>query len=274
MTADYTPLATSVSTEGSKTILVIIDGLAAPTAMEALGCTYSLVDGELGHYQTIRCELPSMSLPMYECILTGKEPVISGVYSNKNRGPSRQESLFHLARANGLTTAACAYHWVSELYNHYPFDPKKHRYQFDQDAPIQNGMFYNRDDFPDSMLFQDAEYLVSTYQPDFLLIHPMGVDNAGHVFGADSKQYKNAARGIDEWLSFYGHDWLKQGYQILVTADHGFSWDNNHGGTEDNERNVPLFALGHRAVDIVPRSGAQQTGIFNYVKSLLLGPTT
>lgn len=271
MTAPFTPLATAKG--GCKTILIIVDGLAASTAMEALGCAYGLVDGELGHYQTIRCELPSVSLPMYETILTGKAPVDSGVYTNKHRGPSSQPSIFHFAREQGLTTAACAYHWVSELYNHYPFNTKAHRIQLDADAPIQNGIFYDREDYPDVSLFQDAEFLLSHAQPDFLLIHPMGVDNAGHRFGVDTKEYKNKARAIDELLGFHGLAWLRQGYQILLTADHGFSWDQNHGGMDDNERNIPLFALGKSAMEVVPRSGAQQTQIINYLKSLLAGPS-
>lgn len=267
----YEPAATSGASGGSKTILIIVDGLAASTAMEALGCAYGFVEGGLGHYQTIRCELPSVSLPMYETILTGKPPFASGIYTNKNRRLSTEESIFHWARAKGYSTAACAYHWISELYNAYPYDEKKHRHQVNADAPIQNGIFYDRDDYPDRVLFQDAEHLITRYEPDFLLIHPMGVDNAGHRFGADTAQYKNAARGIDEALGFYGLDWLKKGYQLIVTADHGFSWDRNHGGMDENERNIPLFALGTKAREAVPTSGAQQTAIINYLKSLLQG---
>lgn len=268
LTANTKAKATSAG--GAKTILLVVDGLAASTAMEALGCAYGLVEGGMGHYQTIRCELPSVSLPMYETILTGKPPIASGIYTNKHRRPSTEESIFHWARSQGLTTAACAYHWISELYNACPYDEKKHRHQVNADAPIQNGIFYDRDDYPDRVLFQDAEHLIATYQPDFMLIHPMGVDNAGHRFGADSLEYKNKARGIDEAIGFYGLDWLSQGYQLIVTADHGFSWDRNHGGMDDNERNIPLFALGHKAAGAIPRSGAQQTEIINYVKSLLV----
>lgn len=256
---------------GVKTILIIVDGLAASTAMEALGCAFGLVDAHLGHYQSIRCQLPSVSLPMYETILTGKPPVETGIYTNKNRRKSTEQSVFHLARENGLSTGACAYSWISELYNFYPYDLKRHRVQSNVDAPIQHGMFYHKDNYPDAILFQDAEHILTEHDPDFFLLHPMGVDNAGHTFGADSMEYKNTARGIDELFGYYALDWLKQGYQILLTADHGFSWDRNHGGLDDNERNIPLFAFGQRAMEAVPRSGAQQTEIFNYLKSLLIG---
>lgn len=270
MTSLPPAIPTSVGEDGVKTILIIVDGLAASTAMEAMGCAFGLVDANLGHYQTIRCQLPSVSLPMYETILTGKPPVETGIYTNKNRRKSTEQSIFHVAREHGLSTGACAYSWISELYNFHPYDLKRHRMQNNVDAPIQYGMFYHKDTYPDAVLFQDAEHILAEHSPDFLLLHPMGVDNAGHCFGADSLEYKNMARGIDENLGYFALDWLKQGYQLIVTADHGFSWDRNHGGMDDNERNIPLFAFGHKAMEAVPRSGAQQTQIFNYLKSLLL----
>lgn len=69
---------------------------------------------------TLSCALPSLSRPLYECILTGATPVESGITHNGVSRLSRQESIFHLARAGGKRTAAAAYHWVSELYNQSP----------------------------------------------------------------------------------------------------------------------------------------------------------
>ena len=47
---------------------------------------------------------------------------------------SNQTSLFHLAKSSGKTTAAAAYYWVSELYNHAPFHHFEDRIQLDKDA--------------------------------------------------------------------------------------------------------------------------------------------
>ena len=54
----------------------------------------------------------------------------------------------------------------------------------------------------------DGEWLRSQYDPDFLLIHPMGVDDAGHQFGLDSRQYRNQARRMDSLLADLLPQWL------------------------------------------------------------------
>ncbi|MCV5736540.1 alkaline phosphatase family protein, partial [Escherichia coli] len=69
----------------------------------------------------VQCELPSMSRPLYECILTGVRPVESGIVNNNIVRLSKHDSIFSLAKAQGKVTAAAAYHWVSELYNRAPF---------------------------------------------------------------------------------------------------------------------------------------------------------
>ncbi|WP_298838512.1 histidinol-phosphatase HisJ family protein [Clostridium sp.] len=42
------------------------------------------------------------------------------------------------------------------------------------------------------------------------------------------------------------HAW--NGYQIIVTEDHGMNSDCNHGGIEDDERHVPLWTIGEQFV--------------------------
>jgi hypothetical protein len=39
---------------------------------------------------------------------------------------------------------------------------------------------------------------------------------------------------------------MTEGYEIIVTADHGMNRDGNHGGSGDDERDVPLFCIGKR----------------------------
>jgi predicted AlkP superfamily pyrophosphatase or phosphodiesterase len=74
----------------------------------------------------------------------------------------------------------------------------------------------------------------------------MNVDDAGHRFGYDSPQYRNAARTIDGLLSLEIPQWLAHGYQVLVTSDHGMNNDRSHGGVLPEERQVPLFTIGSR----------------------------
>lgn len=227
-----------------KTMLVVLDGLSYPVAEVAMGYLLAECAAGTGRLYQMECELPSLSRPLYECILTGVPPVRSGVVHNDVCRLSNQRSIFHYARSAGLRTAAAAYHWVSELYNGAPFDPVRDRHTLAPELPIQYGHFYHADHYPDSHLFEDAESLRLRYDPDFLLIHSMNIDDAGHRWGLSSREYRNSARAADGLLSRYLPGWLAEGWQVLVTADHGMNDDHSHGGTLQEERQVPLFVFG------------------------------
>lgn len=217
-----------------------------------MGYLGGMVEAGRGLYTTLDSALPSLSRPLYECILTGVPPVASGITHNGVSRLSQHESIFHLARTAGKRTAAAAYHWVSELYNHSPWLAARDRFTHDEQLPIQHGCFYWDDAYPDSHLLMDGEWLRSQYDPDFLLIHPMGVDDAGHKFGLDSRQYRNQARRMDSLLADLLPQWLVEGYQVVITSDHGMNNDLSHGGTLPEERRVPLWLFGEAFIERWP----------------------
>ncbi|MDN0083308.1 alkaline phosphatase family protein [Crenobacter sp. SG2305] len=252
----------------SKVILVVIDGLAWQVAHDGMGYLQGLREAGLASLYRLECALPSLSRPLYECILTGVPPVESGIVHNDVVRLTSQESIFSLARASGRKTAAAAYHWVSELYNRAPYDAVRDRFTDDATLPIQHGVFYHCDDYPDDHLLVDAESLRRRHAPDFLLIHPMNVDDAGHRYGLDSAQYRNAGRRFDKLLSTYLPHWLAEGYQVLVTSDHGMNNDRTHGGLLPEERQVPLFLLGNR-FSHRPEAPVRQTELCGIAADLL-----
>ncbi|MFM2590591.1 alkaline phosphatase family protein [Vibrio sp. TBV020] len=257
----------------NKVILVVLDGLNYQVARECMGYLNGLLEQPHSqqHMQAtlypMQCELPSLSRPLYECILTGIRPVESGIVHNNVVRLSNHESIFSLAKAQGKVTAAAAYHWVSELYNRAPFEPTRDRFTHDANLNIQHGCFYHWDHYPDEALFLDAEYLRRTYQPDFLLIHPMNIDDMGHKFGLDSLQYRNSARNADILLSNYIGQWLAEGYQVMVTSDHGMNNDLSHGGILPEEREVPLFVIGDQFTH--QNSHVKQTDLCGTICQLL-----
>jgi predicted AlkP superfamily pyrophosphatase or phosphodiesterase len=85
--------------------------------------------------------------------------------------------------------------------------------------------------------------LVRKYAPDYLLVHPMGMDYMGETYGADSRQYRNQAIYQDMYLAGLISEWIEHGYTILITGDHGINADHLHGGTTPEQRNVPLYLL-------------------------------
>lgn len=252
----------------SKVILVIIDGLAWQVAHDGMGFLQGLCEAGRASLYRMDCELPAVSRPLYECILTGVRPVDSGVVHNDVTRLSKEASIFHLARQAGATTAAAAYHWVSELYNRSPYDAVRDRFTDDDTLPIQHGVFYHADHYPDDHLLLDGECLRRRHDPDFLLIHPMNTDDAGHRHGLDSAQYRNAARRCDHALSAHLPIWLEQGYQVLVTSDHGMNKDHTHRGVLPEEREVPLFVIGAR-FSHAPQAQPRQTELCGVIAELL-----
>ena len=226
-----------------KVILVLSDGLRYDTAAAGMGYLGHLVEVKLASLYKVTGELPSISRPMYETVHTGLPVSEHGIVSNKVVRVSTKPNIFQLAHAAGKCTAAAAYHWFSELYNRAPFDPIEDREVDDKALPIQHGRFYSQDEYPDVELFAAAGMLVRRFQPDYLLVHPMGMDNAGETFGADSSEYRNHAIQQDKWLSIYLKEWMERGYTILVSADHGINADGMHGGTTPEMREVPLYLI-------------------------------
>ncbi|WP_018132157.1 alkaline phosphatase family protein [Effusibacillus pohliae] len=241
-----------------KVILVVVDGLQYEAACSQMGYLNHLVEVNWAARFLVKSELPSLSRPLYEVLLTGTPSSVNGITSNQAVRLSAQKSLFHLAKENGLRNAAAAYYWVSELYNRCPFDPLLDRWQEDERNAIQYGSFYFEDAYPDSHLLLDAEVLRRKYDPHFLYIHPMGVDHAGHQFGSDSKQYREKVITMDSILANFLPIWMEDGYQILITSDHGMNPDGLHGGTGKDERDVPLYCIGSAFVpgiyhDVIPQ---------------------
>jgi predicted AlkP superfamily pyrophosphatase or phosphodiesterase len=239
----------------NKLIVVVLDGLRYDAARTYMGYLEHLVEQELLSCYRVQSELPSLSRPLYEVLLTGTPVSKNGITANHIVRPSHEESVFHLAVNANLRTAAVAYHWVSELYNSAPFDPLADRHQHNVMKPIQHGSFYFEDHYPDSHVFADAVYLRSAFDPHFLYIHSMNIDDAGHRYGGESKEYELSVRTADGLLATVLPIWMEQGYKILITADHGMNANGYHGGKTNSERDVPLYTFG---VDRLPREKEDQ----------------
>lgn len=63
-------------------ILVVLDGLNAEVAQHAMGHLQAYVGAGRANLYKLECELPSLSRPLYECILTGVPPIQSGIVHN------------------------------------------------------------------------------------------------------------------------------------------------------------------------------------------------
>ena len=251
-------------------VFVLLDGLRLDVADACMGYLQAEAAAADRTRLAVKAELPSLSRPLYETLMTGQPPILSGITGNTTVRRSRHRSVFDQCRRADRTTAAAAYHWFSELYNRAPFDPAD-RITHDTGAAIQHGVFYWRDTYPDDHLFADAEALRRQVSPHFLLVHSMGIDDAGHRHGGGSAEYRRAARQADALLSRAMPAWLEAGCGVIVTSDHGMGDDGMHGGPSAAETQVPFWLFG---VGQAPEGVAlQQTEIAGTVCALLGVPT-
>lgn len=224
-------------------VLVLSDALRYDTAVAGMGFLGHLVEIEAASLYKVIGELPSVSRPIYETVHTGMPVNEHGVFSNQVVRLSNQPNIFRSVVEVGKITAAAAYSWYSELYNRAPYDMIEDREVDDESLLIQHGRFYSEDFYPDAELFATAGMLIRKFAPDYLLVHPMGMDDLGHKYGADSREYRNNAIRQDMILANLIPEWMERGYNILVTGDHGMNADHGHGGNTPEMREVPLYLI-------------------------------
>jgi predicted AlkP superfamily pyrophosphatase or phosphodiesterase len=227
----------------NKVILVLSDALRYDTAVANMGYLMHLVENKKASLYRLIGELPSMSRPMYETIHTGMPSSETGIVANSIVRLSDKPNVFRSVREAGKITAAAAYYWYSELYNRAPYDPIDDREVDNEKLNIQHGRFYTTDEYPDYELFNTAAHLIRKYAPDYLLLHPMGMDYHGETFGSDTKEYRNHAIYQDAKLAPLLVEWRERGYTTFMTGDHGINADGAHGGTTPEQRTVPFFAI-------------------------------
>lgn len=250
-----------------KLIFVLLDGLNNKQS-SLMGYMNALVKAGLAKKGKVLSEMPSLSRPLYETLLTGKTPIEHGIVNNSISRLSKEENIFSLCKKSGLKTGAAAYYWISELYNSAPFNKIEDTYTEDLNKNIQYGIFYTLDHYPDENVFLDGEYIRKRNIPNFLMIHSMNIDDEGHKNGSESSQYRNAIRNVDGILSNFIPKWIEDGYTIIITSDHGMSFDGNHSGNAQEESEVPFWLVNSK-VDIDVTESISQIKIIEMMKKVL-----
>lgn len=247
----------------ARLLLILLDGLSLPGADKFFCFPEALCRAGQAKRYVLPVELPPISRPAYATILTGKTPLEHGILRNDANQKLTCPTFFDCAVRNGCTTAAAAYHWFFELCNCSPWRIEQNR-AFDNPAmPIQHGIFYGHDGYPDAELFADAEVLRMRYDPDLLLIHPMGIDFAGH--SGCEKTYFDACAAMDDLLAQWLPLWQKDA-RILVTSDHGMGSEGCHHLMAPSVLRVPLWLVGEGWPDL---DSPSQMSIYDLVLSAL-----
>lgn len=244
-----------------KLVFVLLDGLNYATAARHMCYMRALFQAGNAAFFCLHSQLPPLSRPVYATLLTGLAPLQHGILCNDDHRTAPSPNIFTTLAESGLRICVGAYAWFYELCQGEIFIPSAHRLWQPAAGPIQAGMFYASDNYPDAELFADCEALRKQYEPDFLLVHSMGIDQVGHCHGGDSPEYAAAAAQADALLAAYVPIWRHAGYDLLVCSDHGMAAGGSHYACERSVMDVPLWLAGENWNNWNDRCAPAQTDI-------------
>ncbi|GFR35201.1 alkaline phosphatase family protein [Thermobrachium celere] len=227
----------------NKICLIIVDGLRLD-AINNMPYIQNLIKTNEAKFSISIADNPTISRSGYMRILTGCPTDISGISSNSQHLPSPILGVPQLAVQYNIKTALCGYYWIYEL---FPFAFYFKRIYFIRDGTT----------------FKNAYSIIDEYEPDFLIVHPMSVDNIGHSYGGSSIFYFKEACNIDNSIKALCNKLQKHNYNIIITSDHGHQ---NYGGHTNYEPNTFLtpFILISNNLNINPPL---------YIKQIDIAPT-
>ena len=253
--------------------LVVVDGLGRQEMMGAMPRLAGRVQRQGGQWIRSRAALPSLSLPNYASLVTGLDPSEHGVWRNHPRRPLQQPTLFDALRGARRRVAASAFRWWEELCPG-PAGPRPPGRHPAGTASLGAAFLYEADDTADATVYGHAAALAAQERPDLLLVHPMGVDWAGHRFGAGSAQHAAAVAHSDDLLDELLDQWAApsgDARPVIVTADHGMDSAGWHGGDAAAHVDIALALLG---LPLLPAPAADrevlpQTAVLALVQAAL-----
>ncbi len=237
------PAKTPAAAPVRRVVVVLIDGLGGDPFDARLR------EGTLGDVPwrvSLDSGVPSRSRPVYHAILTGVPQWAGGIRGN-GYAPGRADGVSDRVRAGGGKVAWMleSEPWFCELFCR-PGDLVVHG------SEVTTPETFER---------------VWDSAPDLIVLHLTEVDEAGHLYGAESEEYETASRRAIGIVAAF-RALVRQKHDgdsgiWFVGADHGHTAHGGHGGPEEAVRRVSWIALFDRGStdDSGPRAAAAMTPV-------------
>lgn len=235
----------------AKLLLIVLDGLPWRN-WRYMGNLEGWVQSGAAQMWHMRSVLPSTSASCYASIHTGVPPQEHGILSNEVVFKVEKPDIFsEISRAGGKTGAVTHSFW-SVFFNRSPFDYIRDIEYDEPDGPIHHGRFHTMtgyNDFnqmtpSDADLFATLTMLTERFSIDYGILHTCTLDSMGHRFGHECTAMDKALFTIDAQLAAFLPRWLSNGYEVIVTADHGQTDRGHHGGHDDVQQDFALYYFG------------------------------
>lgn len=236
----------------SKLLLIILDGVPYRNFRTYMGNLEGWVKSGDARVWKMRSVLPSTSACCYASIHTGVPPQVHGILSNDVRFRVSQPDIFsEVTKAGGKTGAVTHSYW-SEFFRSYPFDLVNDMEYDEPDGPITHGRFHTMTGYnlrnqmtpSDADLFATLTMLTERHGVDYGILHTCTLDSMGHRFGHDTHEMDHALFVMDAQLAAFLPRWRKNGYEVMVCADHGQTQRGHHGGHADEQQDFALYYFG------------------------------
>lgn len=103
----------------------------------------------------------------------------------------------------------------------------------------------------DNNVTRSLDYELNNTDWDVMILHYLGLDHIGHVFGPRSKLVPQKLREMDEIIRKLHEksNSSDKNTMIIVTADHGMKDSGGHGGSSFAETHVPFVVLSQKCLN-------------------------
>ncbi len=236
----------------NKLLLIVVDGVPWRNWCRLFGNLEGWVQSGDARRWKMTASLPSVSGPCYASIHTGVNPQTHGILSNDVRFRIDMPDIFSEVASSSGKTGAVTHSFWSEFFNRAPFDPVRDIEYDEPKGPIHHGRFHTMTGYghinqmtpSDVDLFATLTMLTKKHKIDYGILHTSTLDCMGHRFGHQCTEMDHACYVMDGMLAAFLPTWLEDGYEVIVTADHGQTDRGHHGGHEDLQQDFALYYFG------------------------------
>ncbi len=235
-----------------KLLLIILDGVPYANWRRLFGNLEGWVAAGEARVWRMRSVLPSTSASCYASIHTGLPPQVHKIWDNADIRRLEFPDIFSAATGAGRKTGAVTHSYWSEFFNRAPFDVVRD-IEYDEPAgPITHGRFHTMKGYGHANQMTPADYdlfgtltrLCEAKGIDYGILHTCTLDSMGHRFFHDCEAMDNACFHLDGTLAPFIDRWRGQGYEVIVTADHGQDARGHHGGAGEAQQDFALYYFG------------------------------
>ncbi|XP_063905727.1 GPI ethanolamine phosphate transferase 2 [Zophobas morio] len=214
-----------------KAVFIVIDALRLDFVSDATTPFLSRTFKNSGCFIHLKVETPTVTLPRIKALTTGYVPQFIDIILNLAVPTKVEDSFIHRAHANGKRIVFYGDDiWVK---------------LFPEEFVRSEGtssFFVNDYTEVDDNVTRNVRLENERNDWDIMILHYLGLDHIGHVYGPKSPLILTKLREMDYIIEeIYGKN---NNTLIVVTGDHGMRDGGGHGGSTYPETNVPLVVLG------------------------------